>query len=192
MESQDPYPPQAHHTQTPTRSVHIDFTGWQQTPVKVTEGTPSGAVIYTVDLTRRPQMKFLVGTSQTSLATVSVQALGSSLGVAMHGRNITVDIKSRLKTEGNYKSPSLQNASMTWKSRSMKVFDFELRDSNAVLLAQFNPHSSWSRHKAARLDLFGPSVSNGRLMEEIVVTGVALVHSTMLQLEAAAGQGASS
>lgn len=137
-------------------------------------------------------MKFLVGASQTSLATAVVRPSSSSLQVVIHGQNLIMNVSSRLKTEAQYTSPSLQNAPMTWKSRTMKVFDFELRDGNGIALAQFHPHPSWSRRKAGRLDMFGPSVSNPRLMDEIVVTAVALVHSTILQLEAAAsGQSAS-
>ncbi|KAL4900224.1 hypothetical protein BDW74DRAFT_182979 [Aspergillus multicolor] len=186
--TQDPYPPQSYHTRTPSRSIHIDLTGCAQKAISITEGGPGGAVLYTADLTRRTsQMKFFAGQSRTALATANVQAPNSSISVNMHGHSVTMHITTRLRKEAKYGSPSLQNAPLTWKSRSMKVVDFELRDGNAITLAQFNPHPSWSRRKAGRLDLFGPSVSSGRVMEEIVVTAVALVHSTNLQLEEAAG-----
>ncbi|RDW74276.1 uncharacterized protein DSM5745_06938 [Aspergillus mulundensis] len=186
--AQDPYPPQSYHTRKPSRSIHIDLTGWEQKAIPITEGGPGGAVLYTADLTRSTsQMRFFAGQSQTTLATVNAQAPNSRIAVNMHGHNITMHITTRLRKEAKYGSPSLQNAPMTWKSQSMKVVDFELRDGNAIPLAQFNPHPSWSRREAGRLDLFGPSVSSGRLMEEIVVTAVALVHSTNIQLEEAAG-----
>lgn len=189
MES--PYPSQSYHTQTPTRSIHVDFTGWPQRVLGITEGSPSGAVIYRLDLTQNRQMKFYTtSASNTPLATATSRG-STSLDVAINGQRIAVDIKTRLRKEGQYRSPSLHNAPLAWKSRSMKVVDFELRDGNGTLLAQFNPHPSWSRRKAGRLDLFGPSVSSGRLMEEIMVTGLSLVHSTDTQLEAAAA-GASS
>lgn len=188
MES--PYPPQS-YTQAPTRSIHVDFTGWPQRVLGITEGSPSGVVIYRLDLTQNRHMKFCsAGASSTPLATATSRG-SSSLDVAINGQRIAVDIKTRLRKEGQYRSQSLHNGPLIWKSRSMKVVDFELRDGNGTLLAQFNPHPSWSRRKAGRLDLFGPSVSSGRPMEEIMVTGLSLVHSTDVQLEAAAA-GASS
>ncbi|KAL4935333.1 hypothetical protein BDV06DRAFT_228929 [Aspergillus oleicola] len=191
MESQDPYPRQGHHTRQPSRSIYVDFTGWSQRPIQIAEGGPGGAVIYTIDVTgHNLQMRFYPAGSRALLA--SVQASAPNLEATIHGRRITMDIKTRLKKEGKFASPSSHNAPLTWKSRSMKVVDFELRDSNAILLAQFHPHPSWSRRKAGRLDFFGPSVSHGQLMEEIMVTAFALVHSTSLQLEAATGGPASS
>ncbi|KAL4913884.1 hypothetical protein BDW62DRAFT_191669 [Aspergillus aurantiobrunneus] len=191
-ESQAPSPSQSYHTRTVSRSIHIDFNGWAQKQLQITEGGPGGAVIYSADLARKFQMKFFTGTSGTSLATV-VNRANSHLEVAMHGQKITIDIKTRLKKEGRYESPSLEYAPLTWNSRSMKVYDFELRDGNGIPLAQFNPHPSWTRRKTGRLDFFGPGVGSGRPMEEIMVTAFALVHSTALELEAAtAGTGASS
>ncbi|KAL4781107.1 hypothetical protein BJX76DRAFT_24503 [Aspergillus varians] len=189
MESPDPYPPQSYHTLTSSRSIYVDFTGWSQKIIHVADGSPSGATIYTVDLaSQKPQMKFFAaGESTTPLATVVVRA-NSNLEVTIHGHKLAIETKTRLKKEGKYNSPLLANAPFTWKSRSMKVVDFELRDTNAIPLAQFNPQPSWHRRKAGRLDLFGPSVSNGRVMEEIMVTAFALVHSTNIQLEAAAGE----
>ncbi|KAL4924264.1 uncharacterized protein BDV17DRAFT_220150 [Aspergillus undulatus] len=191
MESQDPYPPQSYHTRQPSRSIYIDFTGWTQSHVHVREGGPRGAVIYTLDLTSRDlQMKFFAAGSRTTLA--SVKASSPDLEATIRGHRISMYIWTRLKKEAKFNSPSLQGASLTWKSRSMKVVDFELRDVNSIPLSQFHPHPSWSRRKAGRLDLFGPSVSNGQLMEEIMVTAFALVHSTGLQLDAATGGSAAS
>ncbi|KAL3480528.1 hypothetical protein BJX99DRAFT_220350 [Aspergillus californicus] len=189
METRDPYPPQSYHTRSVSRSIHIDFSGWTQKPVHVTEGGPSGAVIYTLHLTsRNPQIKFVTAKgSPATFATVGFQDPSSELDIQVYNHRITMDVKTRLKKEGTYRSPSLENAPLTWKSRSTKLVDFELRDGNGIPLAQFNPHPSWSLRRAGRLDLFGPSVSDGRLMEEIMVTAFALVHSTTIQLEAAVG-----
>ncbi|KAL3457236.1 hypothetical protein BJX64DRAFT_293314 [Aspergillus heterothallicus] len=186
MQSQDPYPPLAYHTQSATRSIHVDFTGWTQGLLQVTEGGPSGTPVYTVTLTsRRRQMKFSRVGSQTILATVNLRSLGPVIEASIHGHDIGIGVKTRLKKEGVYISPSLQNATLTWKSQTMKVVDLELRDGNGIPLAQFNPHLAWSRRKAGRLDLFGPSVSDGRLMEEIIVTCFALVYTTIIEHEAA-------
>ncbi|KAL4865775.1 hypothetical protein BDV12DRAFT_145945 [Aspergillus spectabilis] len=188
METQDLYPPQSYYTRPPSRSVHIDFTGWSQKRLQVTEGGPGGAIIYTVDLTtRNRQMQvFSVEEPHTSFATAILQPTSSIIQLSIHEHNVTMDVKTRLKKEAMFESPSLENAPLIWKSRSMKMVDFELRDANGIPLAQFNPHPSWSRRKAGRLDLFGPSVSTGQLMEEIIVTAFALVHSANTQLDAAA------
>ncbi|KAL2826427.1 hypothetical protein BDW59DRAFT_160948 [Aspergillus cavernicola] len=194
MESQDPYPPQSYHTRSVSRSLHIDFTGWTQKPLRITDGGPNGPVVYTVDLTnRKPEMKvFAADEHQAPFATATLNVSSSKIEIQLYNHDITMSVKSRLKKEGIYESPSLENAPLMWKSRSMKLFDFELRDGNSIPLAQFNPHPSWSLRKAGRLDCFGPSVSNGQLMEEIMVTAFALIHSTNIQLEAAtAGTGPS-
>ncbi|KAL2864826.1 uncharacterized protein BJX67DRAFT_383453 [Aspergillus lucknowensis] len=195
LQHQEPYPPQSYHTRNISRSVYIDFSGWTQNSLQISEGGPGGVSIYTVDLTaRNPQMKFFVaGDPRIPFATVTLGAFNTNVQVSIHNHSITINVKSRLKKEGVFQSPSLGNAPLTWKSRSMKQFDFELRDGNGIPLAQFNPHPSWALRKAGRLDLFGPSVSSGQLMEEIMVTAFALVHSTNIQLEAATcGAGASS
>ncbi|KAL2831300.1 hypothetical protein BJY01DRAFT_240152 [Aspergillus pseudoustus] len=187
MESQDPYPPQTYHTQNASRSIHVDFTGWTQGPLNVTEGSPSGAALYTMTLTsRRQQMKVSPAGSQTTIATIDLRSLGPVVQLKFHSHDIAIGITTRLKKEGVYISPSLHGVTLTWKSQTMKVVDLELRDGNGIPLAQFNPHTSWSRRKAGRLDLFGPSVSDGRLMEEIMVTCFALVYTTIVEQEAAA------
>ncbi|KAL2796981.1 hypothetical protein BJX66DRAFT_298544 [Aspergillus keveii] len=185
--SQDPYPPQAYHTQNASRSLHVDFTNWTQGPLNVTEGGPGGAASYTITLTsRRHQMKFSPSGSQNCFATVDLRTMGPAVESNIHSHNVTIGVKTRLKKEGVYISPSLQGATLVWKSQTMKVVDLELRDGNGIPLAQFNPHPSWSRQKAGRLDLFGPSVSNGTLMEEVMVTCFALVYTTIIEQEAAA------
>ncbi|KAJ0417506.1 hypothetical protein BJY00DRAFT_200222 [Aspergillus carlsbadensis] len=185
--SQDPYPPQAYHTQSASRSVHVDFSNWTQGPLNVTEGSPDGVATYTITLTgRRQQMKFSPSGSQSCFATVNLRTMGPTVEANIHSHNVTIGVKTRLKKEGLYVSPSLQGATLVWKSQTMKVVDLELRDGNGIPLAQFNPHPSWSRRKAGRLDLFGPSVSNGTLMEEVMVTCFALVYTTIIEQEAAA------
>ncbi|CEL00472.1 hypothetical protein ASPCAL00072 [Aspergillus calidoustus] len=185
--SQDPYPPQAYHTQRASRSVHVDFTNWTQGPLNVTDVGSTGAAVYTVTLTsRRQQMKFFPSGSQSYFATVDLRTVGPTVEANIHNHNVTIGVKTRLKKEGVYISPSLQGATLVWKSQTMKVVDLELRDGNGIPLAQFNPHPSWSRLKAGRLDLFGPSVSSGTLMEEVMVTCFALVYTTIIEQEAAA------
>ncbi|KAL4876447.1 hypothetical protein BJY04DRAFT_199980 [Aspergillus karnatakaensis] len=188
METPDLYPPQSYYNRPPTRSVHLDFTGWAQRQIQVTEGDPSGAAIYNITFSsREPQMKvFPLGAPTTPIATAVLPLSGSVIQLSFYGRNITMGVRTRLKKEGSYNSPSMENAPLMWKSRSMKMVDFELRDANGIPLAQFNPHPSWSRRKAGRLDLFGPSVSTGQLMEEIMVTAFVLVHSANLLLEGVA------
>ncbi|KAL2812622.1 hypothetical protein BJX63DRAFT_240897 [Aspergillus granulosus] len=192
LESQDPYPPQSYHTLSASRSIHVEFSDCTQGPVNVTEDGPGGATLYTVSLTnRRQQMKVSPAGSRAVLATVDLRGLGPVLEAKIGSHIITIGVKTRLKKEGVYSSPWLQGATLKWKSQTMKVVDFELRDENGIPLAQFNPHPSWSRRKAGRLDLFGPSVSDGSLMEEIMVTCFALVYTTIIQQEAiAAGAGA--
>ncbi|KAL5333132.1 hypothetical protein BJX70DRAFT_406533 [Aspergillus crustosus] len=191
METQDLYPPQSYYSRPPSRTVHVDFTGWTQRHLQVTEGGPGGALAYTVKITtREPQLQmFTLIEPNVPLATATFNPSGSTIQISIHRHKFPIDVRARLKKEGKFESPTLQNAPLTWKSRSMKMVDFELRDGNGIPLAHFNPHPSWSRRKAGRLELFGPSVSTGQLMEEIMVTAFALVHSAILQLEAVAEAG---
>jgi hypothetical protein len=127
-------------------------------------------------------MIFKAGLTESTLATVVFRSLTPKIELRIHGETITLRVSSVVKQKTTYESPALQNACLTWKSKSnFKVFDFECLDENSVSLAQFTANNSWSMTKVGRLEFFGTRANSGIVMDEIVVTGLALAKYTFMQ-----------
>jgi hypothetical protein len=144
-------------------------------------------VLYTVDLhLRKPNMIFKSGSTENTIGTVGFPSLSSKIKTRVHDQDITLDVKMTFKTgfkrEITYESPALQNSRLTWRSKScFKVFDFECLDEMSVPLAKFTAHSSLTLTKAGRFDFFGSRASSGIVMDEVLVTGLALAYYTVIQ-----------
>jgi hypothetical protein len=137
-------------------------------------------------------MEFKSGTTDASFATVRYRSWKPEIDIHLHGRDINLRVKTRLKHETTYASIAFPNTYLTWRSTSaLKYLDFECIDQNGVAVATFKPHSSLSMRKLGQLNIIVPSACSGVAMDELVLTGVAFMYYVYLQYISASTAAAS-
>lgn len=81
----------------------------------------------------------------------------------------------KLNYELSYSSPALKGQLMTWKtSWKLKTTDFEFRDPAGVLVARIKA-SNFKWKRMSQIEFFGDACNDKRLVEEVVVTGAAVL-----------------
>ena len=76
---------------------------------------------------------------------------------------------------------------MAWEATSkMDELKMVLVDDKANAIARFEP-SNWAKRKTGKFDLLGPSTSSQMAMDEVVATGLSVMHYRQLERLAAAG-----
>ncbi|KAE8352196.1 hypothetical protein BDV28DRAFT_158056 [Aspergillus coremiiformis] len=187
------YPPQPYHTQGPVRSLKVEFTSWTTRHLIIND-MGQDSVVYAADLhNRNPQMEFKAGATHAPFATVHMRALKPEMEIRLHGRDLNLRVKTRLKSETTFASLAFPNTFFTWKSTSaLKSLDFECVDQNGVAVARFKPQCSLTLRKLGRLEILIPSAANGVAMDELAITGLAFMYYVYLQQTASANVAVSS
>ncbi|KAI4142053.1 MAG: hypothetical protein LQ341_003327 [Variospora aurantia] len=111
------------------------------------------------------------------LATATYHDFSSRIDVVMRGVPITLSSRGAFKNGHTYQSPALAGATLTWKSQNF-LTDLVCVDDKGVVLAQFH-FKTWSLTKYGSLELLRSDLTSGYLMEEVVVTGMAMVEHEM-------------
>ena len=136
-------------------------------------------------------MVFKSGLTNTVLGTVKYQVLSPTIKIHVHEHEVNLPVKMKIGIgtlsgyhyEAKFESPALQNAHLTWRNqKSYTRIDFECLDDQSLPLAKFMSSTSWNLKKGGRLELYGTQASSRAVMDEIVVTGLALVYYTMIQI----------
>lgn len=180
--------PQSDNAQEGTRTLKIDFTGWAQRHIQITEVGPEGSVLYSIDThLLKPHMVFKRGLTEEVIATVDLPSFRWRIKTCVHGQDITLfmKVKMGLKTgihqETTFESPALGSTTLTWRSHSyFRLFDFECLDEKSLPLAKCTPTASWNGKQGGQFDLYGTSASSGDAMDELVVTGLALAYYNLI------------
>ncbi|PWY95417.1 hypothetical protein BO94DRAFT_226842 [Aspergillus sclerotioniger CBS 115572] len=161
-----------------TRSLNVDFTSWTGKHLEVTEGD---TLVYSADLNlRKPHMVFQATGSARLPATVSFHAFTRAIDIDINGRQIPFKPRGTFEYEVPFDSPTVGSV-FTWRNpHSMKPWDLECRDEQGTVVARFIPSTSWSRTKAGRLELDG-LLGSGPIIDEVVVTGLALAYYIITQ-----------
>ncbi|KAI9926215.1 hypothetical protein ASPWEDRAFT_30608 [Aspergillus wentii DTO 134E9] len=168
---------QEHDSHSASQTFFVDFTSWKLRHLNVTLGDRDGPLVYKADLTnRKPHMKFQIGQGETSFATVVFRAWKPLIEINIKGQDIVLQRKTRRIREGIYESPNL-GTTLTWQNpNTRKLFDFDCTSRNGALLARFTANQTWSMTKAGRLEIFGEKAANGEILDELVVTGLAVAY----------------
>lgn len=175
------YPPQPHHTQSPPRVLHVWFDKWHVNPIRVLD-SDNATALYTVRLkATKPHLRVRAASSTTgitTIGTVSFHNLSSRIDATVHDASMTLNSRGILKSGHTYSSPALGGACLTWK-RQHHSLDLVCLDEREAPVARFC-FSNWSWSKGGRLELLGPDVASGAAMEEMVVTGMAMMENFMV------------
>ena len=127
-------------------------------------------------------MTFKAAEGDAVLGTATVRTWKPHIDFEIHGQAFSLNHKWVSKKELSHTSPTLTG---TWRSKNyFRAFDFECFDENSMTLARFLA-SGWSVKKVGRIELFGDA-SSGVLMDEIVITGLAIAQYALTYTTAVA------
>lgn len=153
----------------------------------VLDGNNNAMILYTAD----PELlssKMAIKKNfplETHLAGVEYHAFRRKIDISFHGNTITLPIKSRFNTETTFASPTLQNSTVTWRSENhLKSYDLLCLDGRGVCLARITT-PSWSIKQHSMFDIFGDLPSNPVVVDEFVVTGLAVLYHAIRRRRAA-------
>lgn len=167
------YPPHAHHTQAPSVMLHVRYESWRTSDIHIL-GADNATTLYTLKLhLRKPQMIINSASTNATIATVTFPSFSSRIDTTVHGSPIALTSRGLLKNGHTWSSPALGNMDLAWKTKALSS-DLECLDEQGVPVARYVfPHMSL--RKAGRFELYGPEVTRGAVMEEILVMGLAMV-----------------
>ncbi|KAL6229636.1 hypothetical protein BDW75DRAFT_224807 [Aspergillus navahoensis] len=184
----DPTAPQSY-----PRGLEVSFTSWSGRHMRVTEGTHEGPLVYAADLKNRKPHMLLQATGTAHLpATVIFHSFSRTIDITIDGQGMPMRPTSRWKHEYGFTSHALNGKHLTWKRSDWKRMNLECVDENGVVFAKWMSHSSWSKKKTGRLEIYEPAAPGGKgVADELVVTGLANVHLQQMQTAGANAASAS-
>ena len=176
--------------ETTGRVLHVVYTSGWLTKLQVLESDKTTA-LYECDTNRlkRPDMIMRSGADNSEMGTVKIHLFKSRIETYVHGQHIPLNSGGMLKGSYSFTSPAFQNATLTWQPRrKMDPLDMVLLDDQAMPVARFLKGEYYGLKKAAgQIELLGNSAGNQAMMDEIVVTALAILQLRQIQMRGALG-----
>ncbi|KAL2811396.1 hypothetical protein BJX63DRAFT_276173 [Aspergillus granulosus] len=190
-----PQPPQQSlPAQSYPRTLDVAFTSWTGRQLRICENDETGPLVYAADLkSRKPHMLFQASGTAQLPASVIFHSFSRTIDISINNHEIPMRPTSKWKYEYGFDSPALGGKNLVWKkSNRWKYLNIECVDDTGTVYAQFNMHKGLSMKKAGKLDILEPcSISKG-LVDELVVTGLAVVYLQLMHtMSANSAAGAS-
>jgi hypothetical protein len=172
------------------RILHVYYEGWKYDKIRVTDSDKT-SVLYAANVKMmKPQLTIQSTSTNTTLGTVDFHTFSSRIDATIHNQSISLTSSGLLKLKYSYNSPAFGNMKMTWEPRSkMNELKMVLVDDKANPIARFEP-TNWAMQKTGKFELLGPSMSSQMAMDEVVMTGLCVIHYRQLQRGAAAAAAA--
>jgi hypothetical protein len=197
------FPPQPYHAQSPSLSFIIAPKSWISTSLIVADARDKNAILYTAkpnfmssDMTIRkisslPSTYGDGGDDGAILASAEFHIFRRRTDVSIHGHTITLPLMTRFIVKSTFALPALQNARVTWRNENhLSSSDLLCMDERDMCLARIST-SRWALKRESQFDLFGSHVAgNSDAVDEIVATGLTLLHHINRRRRAAAAGAA--
>lgn len=169
------YPPQAHHMQSPSLTLQTENTKFLGTALRIYDLTNPSQDMFNVKVGWNMNLTFLRPDTKQEFASVKFHKLSTKLDVSLPDTSMFTIAFKKLNYELSYSSPALKGQLMTWKtSWKLKTTDFEFRDPAGVLVARIKA-SNFKWKRMSQIEFFGDACNDKRLVEEVVVTGAAVL-----------------
>lgn len=165
--------PSPHHAPKSSRTLHVRYEGWPIDRVRVLDDDNS-TILYTVQLQmRKPHITINSVATGAAMGTVIFHSLTTRIDTTVHSSPIILTAGGLLKNSYTYSSPALGGGKLTWKTRNFKL-DLICMDEQNMPIARF-VFNNWSLRKCGTFEMIGPGLDRVDVMEETLVTGLALV-----------------
>jgi hypothetical protein len=163
-----------YHSQTPSLTLRVQYQSWMRNEVRIRD-VNNTATLYNVNIQLSNPHITVHSTSKAAVGTVVLPFLSSTIKTTVHDSQITLTSKGLLKNGHKWSSPSLGKIDITWKTQ--KNLDLVCLDAQGVKLALFS-FPNWSLRESGTLELFGSEMVEALVVEEILVTGMAMIEYT--------------
>jgi hypothetical protein len=140
------------------------------------------SVIYTINnQSKKPQLTIQSASTNATIGTFVFHLLTSRIDATVQDHSFSMTSHGLFKLEYSYESPAFGGMKMTWKPRKKTdELNMVLLDDQAMPVARFEP-SNWAVKKNGKMELLGPSLRNEEVMDEVVATGLAVIHYRQMQ-----------
>lgn len=167
-----------------TRTLQVEFDNWKWRKATVSD-LHEKAELYRVEFhVRKPQI-IVQPTSQNdptikTIGEVTFHCLSSRIDIVLNGRDIELSSRGFWKDGYTYASPALDGARMTWQSRCRGgYFDLVCLNEAAMAVARA-VLALGSVKKVATIEIMGgEAMIEGRGMDEMVLTGLAILQQRL-------------
>ena len=175
------------------RLLHVYYDDWKMKSIRVLDSDKT-TLLYSIDLkSRKPHMRIHSGSSNSQIGEINFHLLGTRIEGTLDSRDISLTPQGFTKKIYDYTSSTFPNTTLSWKPQSKwsNPLNLVLLDANAMPVARFMP-VNWSKKKAGKLELLGSSAVTGPMMDEVVVTGLAVAQYKAQRMRTAGAASASS
>jgi hypothetical protein len=168
--------------QAPSRTLKVEYTRWTLTRLRIYDPATSRNIYEAKIQWLKQKMAFTKPGTTDPFATVKLHNLTPRWTVQFDGMApLLISLKGVMNYEATHESPTLQNARLTWKCKyHFKTMDLECRDENSVMIARMQANI-WKFKKICTIEFFGGEIAaNGPVMDELVVTGLAMLEYVLM------------
>ena len=173
------------------RLVHIYYNDWLMKGAKIFDSDKT-TPLYNISLRcRKPHLRITSGSSDCEIGEVRFHWFKRRIDVILHSQQIPMNAQGGCKSTYSYESPTLGHATLSWKLQSKwkDPLRMILLDANDTPVARFEP-TYRAKRKAGKFELYGSSAEPGPMMDEVVVTGLAVAQYRVQQMQATSGASA--
>jgi hypothetical protein len=141
--------------------------------------------LYEVELGwKKLEMKIRSTATNNEIGTAEYHFVKTRIDTTVHGTPIRLS-SQHWNREYTYDSPAFIGAKLTWKpQRKLDELDMVLLDEKAMPIARFMP-ANWAMKKGGKLEILSQSVGGQEVMDEVVVSTLAVMYYRHVQRGAA-------
>lgn len=174
--SSSPYPPQPHHLQATTRTLHLYYEDWKMTSVRILDSDNVTELFNAESHLRKPHINVKIAATGATLGTATFHYTTCRIDTLVRDTPIELRPWGTFGRKGHrFPSRALGGAFLRWKNDKHGL-DLLCLDEQDVTVARFH-FNNWSFSKCGRLEFVGPLAGahdDQGIMEEILVTGLAM------------------
>ena len=140
------------------------------------------SVVYTINnQSKKPQLTIQSTSTNSIIGRFVFHLLTSRIDATVHAHYFSMTSHGLFKLDYSYESPAFGGMKMTWKPRKKTdELNMVLLDDQAMPVARFEP-SNWAVKKNGKMELLWMSLRNEEVMDEVVATGLAVIHYRQMQ-----------
>lgn len=172
------------------RTFYVVNEGWKGRQAKILDEDNS-TVLYEIDFRlRRPNMTFRAPGSTEPVGTIKFSPMTRAIEAGTQHGTISVKSKNWKCCDLPYTSPAFQGRTLTWQRRTpWVVLDHYLIDEHGMPVARIRPKTCGIKRNCA-IDFVDRNLPQDAV-EEIIMTGLAVLENTKYYTSAGASSAAS-
>ena len=170
------FSPQSHHVQAPICILHVSgnkSSGWH-----VLDNDNVTELFKAKTNLRKPHLSVTSSATGGALGTATFDSRSERIDAIVRGSQFSMMPCGTIGRKGYmYSSPAHRGAKVTWTTQGHSL-DLLCLDEQNEVIARFNINES-NRHKCGRLGIRSPTADNKKVLEEVVVTALAMAQCVL-------------